>query len=321
MPECIVEKRTDFTVMSNHHFRNKELSLKAKGLLSTMFSLTDTWDYSIVGLATLCKDGVDSVKSGVRELEKARYVKRIKRRNAKGQIVAVQYLIREFPIADDDEEVLRLQSVDNSPRKKPRKPMNKGIAPKVENPLMENPLVENPPEEKPLVENPRQLNTNQSSTKKSNTYLSNINQSNQKEQREKCLGKDEIGNDEYKQIQEMVYENIEYEYLKQTLKSGDMEQVDEIIDIIVETLASTKDTMNISGQDYAATLVKNKLLKLDSSHIEYVLECLSANTTQVRNVKRYLLTTIFNAPSTINNYYSSLVQHDMANCKNERNKK
>lgn len=317
MPECIVEKRTDFTVMSNHHFRNKELSLKAKGLLSTMFSLTDTWDYSIVGLATLCKDGVDSVKSGVKELEKARYVKRIKRRNAKGQIVAVQYLIREFPIADDDEEVLRLQRVDNSPRKKPRKPMNKGFAPEVENPLMENPLVEIPLVEKPLVENPRQLNTNQSSTKKVNTYLSNINQSNQKTEPKI----DEIRSDDYKQIQEMVYENIEYEHFKQTLQFGDIDRVDEIVDIIVETLVSTKDTINISSQDYAATLVKNKLLKLDSSHIEYVLECMNSNTTQVRNVKRYLLTALFNAPSTINNYYSSLLQHNMAHPKNERNKK
>ncbi|MFI3141766.1 MAG: DUF6017 domain-containing protein [Clostridia bacterium] len=311
MAECIVEKRTDFTVMSNHHFRNKNLSLKAKGLLSTMFSLNDNWDYSIVGLATLSRDGVDSVKSGIKELEQERYVKRIKRRNPKGQIVAVQYLIREFPIDDDDKEVLRLQGVDNSPRKKPRKPMNKGVSPKVENPLVENPLVGNPPEEKPLEENPPQLNTNQSSTKKSNTYLSNINQSNQRA----SSGNDAIRNDEYKQIQEMVYENIEYEYFKETMQIGDIEQLDEIVDIMVETLAITKDTINISGQNYAATIVKNKLLKLDSSHIEYVFSCLSANTTQVKNVRRYLLTTLFNAPSTINNYYSSMVQHDMANPK------
>ncbi len=315
MAECIVEKRTDFTVMSNHHFRNKNLSLKAKGLLSTMFSLNDNWDYSIVGLATLSRDGVDSVKSGIKELEQERYVKRIKRRNPKGQIVAVQYLIREFPIADDDKEVLRLQGVDNSPRKKPRKPMNKGTTPKVENPLVENPLVGNPPEEKPLEENPPQLNTNQSSTKKSNTYSSNINQSNQIS----ITGNDAIGNDEYKQIQEIVCENIEYEHFKQTTQGYSMEKIDEIVSIMVETLASTKETINISGQDYDADFVKQRLLKIDESHIEYVLECLDENTTQVKNVRRYLLATLFNAPSTINNYYSSRVQHDMAHPKNERN--
>lgn len=89
------------------------------------------------------------------------------------------------------------------------------------------------------------------------------------------------------------------------------ERLDEIADIIIETLCSTKDTINIAGDDYPARLVKEKMLKINSSHIEYVFECLKKNTTYVRNIKRYLLATLFNAPSTIDSYYAALINHDL----------
>lgn len=92
-----VHKSKNFTVMSNHHFREKGMSLKAKGLLSLMLSLPDDWNYSINGLVTLSKDGKDSVMSALTELEKFGYLKRTRLTNSKGQFAGVEYDIYEQP--------------------------------------------------------------------------------------------------------------------------------------------------------------------------------------------------------------------------------
>ena len=92
-----IEKTRDYTVMSNHHLRNTDLSLKAKGLLSLMLSLPEEWDYTTKGLARICKDGVDSICAGVRELEDHGYVVRERVRNANGQLGAIEYTILEQP--------------------------------------------------------------------------------------------------------------------------------------------------------------------------------------------------------------------------------
>lgn len=124
-------------------------------------------------------------------------------------------------------------------------------------------------------------------------------------------GYDEIGCDSYEKVKELVYGNIEYEHFKKYGKIGLHERLDEIADIIIETLCSTKGTINITGEEYPTRLVKDKMLKITSSHIEYVFDCLDKNTTYVRNIKQYLLATLFNAPSTINSYYTALVNHDL----------
>ena len=87
--------------------------------------------------------------------------------------------------------------------------------------------------------------------------------------------------------------------------------LDEIVDLLVETVCSARKTIRIAGDDYPAELVKSKLMKLNSSHIEFVFDCISKNTTEIRNIKKYLLAVLFNAPSTINGYYTALVVHDM----------
>ena len=92
-----IEKTRDYTVMSNHHLRNTNLSLKAKGLLSLMLSLPENWDYTTKGLARICKDGVDSICAGVRELEEQGYVIRERVRNPNGQLGAIEYTILEQP--------------------------------------------------------------------------------------------------------------------------------------------------------------------------------------------------------------------------------
>ena len=151
-----VEKNSGYTVMSNHHLRNRALSLKAKGLLSQMLSLPEDWDYTLQGLARINRESIDAIRQAIRE------------------------------------------------------------------------------------------------------------------------------------------------------------QLDEIVDILLETVCTSRKSIRVAGDDYPAELVKAKFLKLDSHHIEFVMDCLRDNTTKVRNIKQYLRAMLFNAPSTINSYYASLVAHDMA---------
>lgn len=110
---------------------------------------------------------------------------------------------------------------------------------------------------------------------------------------------------------DIIKSNIEYEYLVEGCGLGEKEYIDEIVELIVETISVKRDVFLIAGAEYPYQFVKNKLLKVNSSHIQYVLECLHDNTTKIRNVKSYLLACIFNAPSTINNYYRAEVNHDM----------
>ena len=141
-----IEKTRDYTVMSNHHLRNTELSLKAKGLLSLMLSLPEGWDYTMKGLAHICKDGVDSISAGVRELEAHGYLIRERVRNANGQLGSIEYTILE----------------------QPRPPQPKQPEPIQEKPIRENPIQVDPTLEAPIQGNPAQLNKDISSN-----YLSN----------------------------------------------------------------------------------------------------------------------------------------------------
>ena len=121
-----VNKTRDYTVMSNHHLRNRNLSLKAKGLLSLMLSLPDEWDYSVAGLVSIVPDGEAAVKSALREIESNGYLRRNRLRGEHGRMGSIVYEIHEAPLF--------------------------------------SPEVDFPPVEKPLVENPPQINTKESNT-------------------------------------------------------------------------------------------------------------------------------------------------------------
>ncbi len=280
-----VEKTRNYTVMANHHLRNTELSLKAKGLLSLMLSLPEEWDYTTKGLSRICKDGVDSICAGVRELEDHGYVVRERIRNPNGQLGAIEYTILEQPRAFEPK------------REKPER----------ENPVQANPVLDDPVLGKPEQENPAQLNTYRTNKDESNTLSANpypiksypINPI-----------ADQMGTDGMDVYREIIKENIEYDIMKNNFPY-DHERLDEIVELMAETLASKKATFCIAGDTYPASTVKFKLLRINSLHIQYVFECLDKNITEVRNIKKYLLATLFNAPSTMGSYYKAQVNHDM----------
>lgn len=279
-----IEKTRDYTVMANHHLRNTSLSLKAKGLLSLMLSLPEDWDYTTRGLAKICKDGVDSICSAVSELEAQGYVIRERIRNSKGQLTDIQYTILEHP----------------------QPPL-----PEQENPVLDIPILENPE-----LENPAQLNTKKSSIQLSkknllSTEVSNPILSNPLE--DEPQGADGMGMDRRTArdiYREVILENIEYEFLCKD-KTIDRERLDELVELMVDTVCSARKTIRIAGDDFPAEVVKSRFMKLDSSHIQYVISSMQENTTYVRNIKKYLLAALYNAPATIGNYYSALVNHDM----------
>ena len=289
-----IEKTRDYTVMANHHLRNTKLSLKAKGLLSLMLSLPEDWDYTTKGLAKICKDGVDSICSTVNELEEHGYVIRERIRNAKGQLTDIQYTILEQP-------------------KPPQPGQGK---PKQENPVLDSPVLGTPKQEEPEQGNPAQLNTKKSSNQGLNTDLSNTEVSNpilSNPYEDELQAADGMGTDTRSSreiYREIILENIEYRHLVQN-NQIDRERLDELVELIVDTVCSARKTIRIAGDDYPAEVVKSRFMKLDSSHIEYVLSSMQENTTYVRNIKKYLLAALYNAPSTISSYYTSLVNHDL----------
>lgn len=268
-----IEKTSDFTVMSNHHLRNAKLSLKAKGLLSLMLSLPENWDYTTKGLAAICKDGVDSICAGVQELERHGYVIRTRVRNANGQLGAIEYTILECP---------REPKPENPDQVKPER---------------ENPEQVFPRQEEPEQENHDQLNTYESNTEESNTQESNLIQS--------------TGGMDAKEVyRELVLENIGYDILCED-STVDQEQLAGIIDLMVETVCSGRKSFWISGSDVPADKVRLQFLKLDSTHVQYVMDCMNETTTKIRNIKSYLLTALYNAPMTMSSYYDAKVRHDL----------
>ena len=281
-----IEKTRDYTVMSNHHLRDMSLSLKAKGLLSLMLSLPENWDYTMKGLSRICKDGIDSISGGIRELEEHGYLIRERVRGANGQLGSIEYTILEQP---------------------------KEPTPAQEKPIRENPVQANPTLVTPVQEEPAQLNKDRSSnepsrTDLSSTEISNPIQSNPPTPAGARMGMDRMGARE--SYRELILENIEYDFWKNSDRV-DHEMLDEITELIVDTVCSARKVIRIAGDDYPAEVVKSRFMKLDSSHVQYVMDCMKDNTSYVRNIKKYLLAALYNAPTTINSYYSSLVQHDM----------
>ena len=284
-----VEKTKDFTVMSNHHLRNVSLSLKAKGLLSLMLSLPDNWDYTTKGLAHICKDGVDSISSAIKELEKQGYLTRRRLRDYHGRLGDIEYVIHEKPVLPDGHDTV-------SP-------------PKRENPRQVNPRQVKPVLGKPEQEKPAQLNIQESITEKSITDRSNTHQSIYPDSGRAPASSTEMDRiDRIDAYREIIKENIEFEALVQ--RYG-YERVDELVELMLQTVLSQRPYIRIAGDDYPREVVKSRFLKVNFSHVEYVFDCLDSNTTKVRNIKSYLLAALYNAPTTMDSYYRAEVNHDL----------
>lgn len=284
-----IDKTKNYTVMANYHLRDTSLSLKAKGLLSLMLSLPEGWDYTTKGLACICKDGVDSICSTIKELENAGYVQRRRLRNELGHLTEVEYTILEKPI--------RPASSENPPKK--------GTEPKREKPVLDYPVLDDPglvfPEQAiPEQENPAQLNIQESITEKSITDLSS------KDSFFPSTGAVPVNRQapltDGRTERERIREQIEYEIMRDRYSR---EQLDELVEIMLEVSMNRSPTIHIGREaEYATAYVQERFSKINAMHIERVCDGIRDNHTQVRNTKAYLLAALFNAVSTLDSYYT-----------------
>ncbi len=268
-----VNKTRGYTVMANFHLKDQNLSLKAVGLLSKMLSFNDGWQFSTRGLAAICKEGPDAILSALRELEEHGYLVRHRQRDAKGRMCNTIFEIYEQP---------------------------QPVPPHRENPHMENPDVDNPDVDNPHGDNPAQLNTNQVITNEQSTTLNKYQSIN-------LDGMDRM--DEREQYRELIRDNLEIDFLSQN-RRYDIDRVNEIVEIMLDAVCSTSPTIRINGEDMPQPVVKSRFLKLDSGHIEYVLQSMADCPSDIRNIRAYLLTALYNASLTIDNYYSARVNYD-----------
>ena len=259
--EIGVHKYEGYTMMQNHHLRNKGLSLKAVGLLSKILSLPPDWDYSLRGLATLNTDGIDGVRSAMKELEDHGYVVRTQRRDENGRMSKSRYEVYEIP--------------------QPRKPTT-------EKPSSENPTTVNPTTVNPITESPTQINTNQ-------VISQEINNSGNNYQSINLDGMDRM--DLRARYEEIIRDNLELDVLSQDRRI-DISRVNEMVEIMLDAVCSTRPTICINGEDMPQQVVKSRFLKLNSSHIEYVLHAMDECPSDIRNIRAYMLTTLYNASLT-----------------------
>ncbi len=282
-----VQRTRDYTVMSNYHLKDKGLTLKSKGLLSMILSLPEEWNYTTRGLASICKEGVDAIGSALKELETAGYIVRRQLRGANGRITDTEYIIYEQP----------------QPKKLDMLPSD-----------VVSPDTENPDMVKPDTEKPAELNIEKSNTEKTITYGSSTDSIPFREpaaaQLPERKGRDAMSVSEMESYRDLILENIEYDHLCREFTTY-REDLDEIVELMVETVCAKRKTTRIAGSDFPHEVVRSRFLKLDSEHIRFVMDSLQKNTTEVRNMKQYLLAVLFNAPTTISNHYTAQVNHDM----------
>ena len=283
-----VERTRDYTVMSNYHLRDKNLSLKAKGLLSQMLSLPEDWGYTLAGLSYINRESKDAIRSAVNELEKAGYVQRRQTTDANGKFSVNEYIIHECPVTP---------------------------APSLEKPLSENPATDNPSTGKPLSENPTQINTKKTRKEKQNTDRANTDSIPSfrepiPAEPSEANRSEGVSEREYEDYRELICQNIDYDILV-AQNPFDKDSIDEIVELMLEVICARRKFPRVAGTDFPHEVVRSRFLKLNSEHIQFVLSCMKENTTRVRNIKQYLLTVLYNAPTTISNYYTALVNHDM----------
>lgn len=326
-----VEKNANYTVMANYHLKDRRLSYKAKGLLSEMLSLPPDWDYTLSGLAVIAADGLDSVRSAIRELEMYGYLVRSQSRDERGRMSVNEFMVYENPA--DNPDYIPVESIGNSAVENSvenasngsakgnspslEKPVTVGKSDKKQNFLRKPPLEKSSPT-KPLSENPTTATYNKLNKQELNTNQSNHSIRAPREDgidridfsREKVYSSSE--RDFYLAI---IRENIEYDFLVQNqnnpLLKINIGKINEIVSVMVDVVCSKRETIRVNGEELPQEVVKRRFLELDQSHIDYVITAFGQSASNVRNIRAYLITALYNAPETIDSYYEAMVKRDM----------
>lgn len=333
-----VEKNKNYTTISNHHLQDRNLSLKAKGLLTLILSLPPDWDMTLKGLVSLSGDGVDSVRSGIQELEKAGYLRRSRSRNNLGQLLCTEYTIYEHAVTEnvasetEIDDNLNIIYSEESHIGKSDVDKNSQIG---KSDVDENSQIGKSDVDKNTTENfdDSQIgfsNVGKSNIGKSNTikYLNNKNTYNinnypyqstyssklYREPKENSIDEMEEAQtlyEERKAYEEIIKQNIAYDLLTEQ-KEISRDFLDLCIQVMVDAVTSNKPYIKIKGQDIPKEAVKSVLLKLDEENISYVDMCLSESKTAIKNMQSYILTALYCSQHGGDTYFNQLVKHDYA---------
>lgn len=273
MPVIRVEKNHMYTITALFPLRDYRLSLKAKGLLTFILSLPETWTYTILGLARVLKEGPDAIRTTLKELEVNGYLVRKRVRDKQGRLGETEYIIRELP-----QEI--------------PKDLLKWIPPELDLPKLENPIMDNPIQESSVQDYPTQKNLTERNKDVSSKDCKNhsINQSIQ-------------------EIKEIVMESIDYEHL---LEDIDRTRLDNVVSAIAAVLYSTKPYTRIGGEEYLTEEVQIQFRKLKADHIRYVCEALDTAKPTIHSVKGYLITALYNSIDTFDIYIHTKAKNDLA---------
>ena len=308
MPTCKVVKNANFTTISNYHLRDKSLSMKAKGLLTIMLSLPEDWDYTIAGLATLSADGRDSITTTIRELEDHGYVKRHQSRGEKGTFAQNEYWIYEMP---QKESVFSEAMTDTVPAYADSSfgteadasydeadDTSDEIAEDCENDADDyNPYVAYGPagvkefypmQSKPISGFPSSAAPMSGYATQRNTKELNTNQTKIR----------------YDLMRARAEEQVEYAVLVQEYPK---ELLDGLIEMIVELESCQSENLLIAGAVYPREVVVSRIQKLDAECIRYILDCLREVKPQIKNMKKYLMASMFNAPATMESFIENRI--------------
>ena len=306
MPTCRVVKENNYTKISNHYLRDDSLSFQAKGLLTLMLSLPEDWDYTIAGLTKFTSDGRVCVANTIRELEEHGYIKRRQNRGENGAFAQNVYWIYEVPQTEDDSAeagnvctdaaaMVETESVNESPTE--MEPMAENASTDADDsdassnteicpiilPNTEEPLPANPSADFPPTGNCTQQIKELQKTEKPNLIR-------------------------YDLMRARAADRVEYAVLREEFPK---EQLDELIDLIVEMESCQSETMLIAGAVYPRELVASRMQSLNAECIRYVLDCLREVKSQIKNMKKYLMASLFNAPATMENFMESRVQREV----------
>lgn len=307
-----VEKNKNFTVISNHHLRDKNLSLKAKGLLTLMLSFSDDWDYTLNGLVAISKDGIDATRTTLDELEKNGYLKRQRSRNALGQLQVTEYTVYEHPFTEENSA----EFIHNNAQV--------GFSDVAENDQMGKFNVDKKSQvgkshigksytgksdtikysnNKITYDENNHLSSNESSGIVP-AHSSNDTQMDTIDRAQRRLDKRKFYTD-------LVKENIGYD----TWVAGTNSEKDFItlvVEVILDVLCSDKETITINQQQYFRTVVESQLLKLDEENVAYVYDSISNSNKKILNIRSYILSALYNSLNGSDIYYQQWVKSDQS---------
>ena len=315
-----VEKKSNYTIISNLHLQDKALSLKAKGMLTLMLSLPEDWDMTLKGLVALSNDGIDSVRSTIKELEEHGYLSRSRGRNARGLMLCTEYTIHEkSTLTENTENNAENNQVGKSDVDVSRDQVGKSDVDVSRDQVGKSDVdvsrdqVGFPKIGKPIYGNSDTIKDlkNKKTEYTKDSYPSSYQ------------GKvtDEDAMDEHKaqqllserrRYEETIKDNIDYDIFSESDDKDFRDFVNLSVQVMVDAVTSTAPTIRIKKQDIPQSVVRSQLLKVTSEQIEYVYSSTQTSKTKIVNMQNYILTALYNSLFGANLYYSQWVKHDQA---------